>query len=189
MEKDEILHTPHEACRSVGFILAGTLRMSRLFSSGREITFRILKSGEMYGELFAFAGHPYPCWVAASDAAQVFEVDAEHFTDLFRNPLFVTAFMADIAEKSRRLNQSIELLSLPRVAQRLAHYLLFGTARADEAGYTGAATVTALAERLACSREAVSREIGRLTSAGILEGQGAGLKILDRIALEDLLFR
>ncbi len=60
--KNETVHRPIESCTSVGFILSGMLRMTRIFSSGKELVIRSLPAGEMYGELVSFSAARYPCW-------------------------------------------------------------------------------------------------------------------------------
>lgn len=182
-----MLHSPLQSCEAVGFILKGSIRMTKVFTSGKELVVRTLFAGEMYGELVCFSGGNYPCWIIASEDCRVFEIRRDNLFDLLRERDFLTAFMTDISRKSRHLNDAIEILSLKRVEQRIAYYLL--TRRDEEATTTFPleTTMTGLADRLGSSREAVSRALGVLSRAGHLEKRGSTIHILDAEGLEEIL--
>lgn len=170
----------------MGFILSGMLRMTRIFSSGKELVIRSLSAGDMYGELVSFSAARYPCWIIASDHSSLFEIDVDYLYRYFKKSDFVKAFMQDISSKSAGLNSTIEYLSLKTVKQKIAYYLISSEKQQSE--FVLEKSLTDFAAKIGSSREAVSRALSELQSSGAIEKDRNVVTITDRDALEDLLF-
>ncbi|MBL7005633.1 MAG: Crp/Fnr family transcriptional regulator [Spirochaetia bacterium] len=185
--KEAVVHTQMEKCTSVGFLLKGTLRMTKILSTGKEFVLRNLTSGEMYGELICFAENTYPCWIVATEKSIIFEIPTESmFTLLQKNP-FLRAFMKSLSEKSLHLTNTIELLSLKKVNQKLAYCLLLYSEREGLSSFKLEVSVTDLAAQLGSSREAVSRALSELENLGYIKREGAKVIILHHAELENML--
>jgi CRP/FNR family transcriptional regulator, dissimilatory nitrate respiration regulator len=185
--KEEVVHTQMEKCTSVGFILKGSLRMTKIFSTGKEFVLRNLPSGEMFGELICFAGSNYPCWIVATEDSIVFEISTESMLTLLQKSTFLRAFMKSMSKKSLHLSSTIDLLSLKRVEQKLAYSLLSQYEKEGGASFKLHASVTELAAQLGSSREAVSRSLSKLESIQCIKRDGAKVIILNHEKLENIL--
>ncbi len=185
--KEAVVHTQMEKCSSVGFILKGTLRMTKVFSSGKEFVIRNLSSGEMFGELVCFAGNNYPCWIVATEDSTIFEIPRESMLTLLQDKDFLRAFMKSISKKSLHLNNTIELLSLKKVNQKIAYNLL---SRSEEKGsrvFELDVTITGLAVQVGSTREAVSRSFSELESLGCIKRDGTNIEIVNHEDLENII--
>jgi CRP-like cAMP-binding protein len=189
VSKESVIHTQMEKCTSVGFILEGTLRMTKIFSTGKEFVIRNLSAGEMFGELICFAGINYPCWIVATENSIIFEITTESMLTLLQKRTFLRSFMKSISKKSLHLINTIELLSLKKVEQKLAYNLLLQYEREGQSSFTMQVTVTELAAQLGSSREAVSRALSELESLQCIKRDGAKIMILNHEKLENILIR
>ena len=165
--KEDVVHTQMEKCTSVGFILKGSLRMTKIFSTGKEFVIRNLPSGEMFGELICFSGSNYPCWIVATEDSIIFEIPTESMLTLLQKRIFLRAFMKSMSKKSLHLSSTIELLSLKKVDQKLAYNLLSQYEREGRSSFKLQVSVTDLAAQLGSSREAVSRSLSELNQCSV----------------------
>ena len=179
----EVLYTPEDSCRSVGYVRSGRLVMKKYLSNGRELVVSEFLPGSMFGELLVFTGGPYRGWLIAAEASEVIEIERDKLLNLFREKEFLQAFFSEVTQRVSSLAEALELRSLPRVDERVAFYML-----SHHSGEEGCnATITELASRLGCSREALSRSVGKLIGVGALERSQGMIHIRRADLLEDLL--
>ncbi len=178
-----VLYTPEDSCRSVGYVRSGKLVMKKYLSNGRELVLGEFLPGSMYGELLVFTGRPYRGWLIAAESSEVTEIRRDVLLALFREEQYVDAFFSEVTQRISSIAEALELRSLPRVEERLALYMLSHHTERE-----GCATsITELAGRLGCSREALSRSVAKLVGEGALE-RSAGVLSVRRVGLlEDLL--
>ena len=184
-KKEDIVYTPLDKCVSVGFILQGSFRMTKFFSSGRELVIQCLPPGEMFGELICFTSNNYPCWIVSSDNSAIFELPIESLFRLIKDRTFLFAFMSDIAKKSLHLNNKIEILSLKKVNQKIAYFILSQIENINTSSLTLNMSISELAVHLGSSREAVSRSFSELESRGYITKQINQINIIDIKELEN----
>ncbi|NQT58322.1 MAG: Crp/Fnr family transcriptional regulator [Bacteroidetes bacterium] len=187
LEKESVVHTPMEACRSVGFILNGSLRMTKILSSGKEFVIKILSAGQMFGELVCFAENNYPCWIVTTENSTIFEIPIKTILSLCKESDFLRIFMKDISKKCLHLTDTIELLSLKKVDQKLAYTLLSLFEGVESKHLELDTTITELANQIGSSREAVSRSFTELESHKCIKRDGTKILLLNRGKLEDIL--
>lgn len=188
LARGDVLHTPNEKCRSLGRVISGSLRLTRILPSGREVVVREFLPGDLYGELLVFHRDPYPGWLTAPVPSVVREVPLSRLLEHLQNPEMLVDFMGGISRKMIHLGDTIEILSLKTVNQRIAHVLL--TRPAPETPWPeggGRFSVTGMAAGIGCSREAVSRALGQMKQAGLVELKNRRLVITDPEGLEAIL--
>ncbi len=187
LEKERVIHTPLEACKSVGFILNGTLRMTKILSFGKEFVIKNLSAGQMFGELVCFAETNYPCWIVTTEKSTIFEIPINTILTLCKESDFLRIFMKDISKKCLHLTDTIELLSLKKVDQKLAYTLLSLFEGVKSKYLELDTTITELANQIGSSREAVSRSFTELESLKCIKRDGTKILLLNREKLEDIL--
>lgn len=182
LSSGEKLHSPMEKCTSLGFVKNGHLGLSRVLSSGKEILINSFVPGDLYAELIVFSGESYPGWLTALEDTTVIELDLKSLLHILQDQSILLSFLSGISQKVVSLANTIEILSQKTVKQKIAYYML------SIADKKISESITSLAARLGCSREALSRALSDLESDGILQKQGAHIIILNELNLEGILF-
>jgi CRP/FNR family cyclic AMP-dependent transcriptional regulator len=174
--------------REVFLIVRGQVRVTFFSECGREVSFRDLPAGEMFGELSAIDGLPRSCTVVALTDTMVAVMSADLFWDLLREHESVNAWiLRRLARLARALSERVVEFSTLTVHKRIQVELL-RLARETAPGQKCAVVFPApthaeLASRVSTHREAVTRALGELARAGIVERRGGTLVIRDVEAL------
>lgn len=180
LQKGEVLHDIHDSCRTLGKVLSGGLRLSRILSTGREIVLKEFKPGEIYAELIVFTGDNYPGWLIASSDTSVVEAEYTHVLEYLGDKNALISFITSISKKMNHLTNQIEIMSLKSVKQKVAFMLL-------TEGVVEMSSITFTASVIGCSREALSRALSDMEGAGLIERSGHSIIIADKLSLEEIL--
>jgi len=188
LARGDVVHTPHEKCRSLGLVESGSIRLARILPSGREVVVRDFLPGDLYGELLVFNQEPYPGWLTATAPSVIREISLPRLLEHLQNPEALLDFMRGISRKMIHLGDTIEILSLKTVKQKIAHVLLTRPS-SDLPSPEGNSrfSVTRFAGGLGCSREAVSRALGELRREGLVTLERNSLVVSDPAGLEEIL--
>jgi len=185
--REHILHL-HERSSELFFVLEGEVRVLLYSPAGRDVSFRDLAPGEVFGELAAIDGGPRSASVVATEPSRLAVMPARDFLELLRtHPGVAEALMRHLVSLIRRYSQRVYELSTFGVEERVRMQLLRLAWEQDPHGDTvvldPAPTLAELASLVSTTREAVSREISRLARDGIVERRGRALVVRDRAAL------
>lgn len=183
LSREEVLHSPMDACSAIGYVKSGKLRLSRILTSGKEIYINEFKEGEIFAELIVFSSENYPGWLIASEETTVIELKLNHLLTFLKDDVALISFFKEISGRVTALTNTIEILSQKTIKQKIAHYLL---RESDEEDQTPVC-IRDLSKKLGCSREALSRSISELVSRKIIRQIKNTILITDRVLLEELL--
>jgi CRP-like cAMP-binding protein len=157
-----------------------------LFSvSGREVTFRDLNAGEMFGELAAIDGQPRSANVIALTDTLIASLSGEAFWQVLREQPEVAAvtlkrLVANVRDLSGRVFEFSTLTANNRIQAEL---LRLAQAHLQDDGepvvIAPVPTHAEMASRVSTHREAVTRELSRLAKAGVIERRSGKLVVLD----------
>jgi CRP/FNR family cyclic AMP-dependent transcriptional regulator len=176
----------------VFFIVNGQVRVTIFSKAGREVAFRDLDAGELFGELSAIDGRPRAANVVALTECVLASMPASTLWDLLhRHQSVADAMLRRLAGNVRALTERVFEFSTLAVRGRI-HAELLRLARSADKGtrpiiVASMLTHAELASRLSTHREAVTRELNELARLGLIERRGADLAIPDMKALERLL--
>jgi CRP/FNR family transcriptional regulator, cyclic AMP receptor protein len=182
--KNETLIEYNDTTRDVYFISSGRARATYYAACGREISFRDLDPGEMFGEIAAIDALPRSVSVTALTDMLVAVMPSAVFRELLcQHDQSSTAMMLRLAMLIRRLSERVVELSALGVQHRI-HAELLRLARKSSPGQNTAVvfpvpTHTDIANRISTHREAVTKELGNLRRAGLLERRSGILIIPD----------
>jgi CRP/FNR family transcriptional regulator, cyclic AMP receptor protein len=170
--------------RDVHLLVDGRIRSTAYASSGRQVTFRDLEAGDLFGELAAIDGRMRSADVIALDDVLIATLPAQAFRDLLRDePVVAERLIARLVGEVRRLSDHVIDLSTASVGQRLAAELLRLAIRAGvESGAARIApmpTHAELAAQLGTYREQVTRELSALTRSGVVGKDGRAIVVPD----------
>jgi CRP-like cAMP-binding protein len=170
--------------RDVYFVLSGTVRVKIYSLEGKEISYRDIGSGEIFGEFAAIDGKMRSADVVALKDSQIAAMSPDAFWSILCDyPSVAADLLRHLTAVIRMYSDRIFEFSALAVKNRI-HAEILRLARAharpgNEAVIEPAPTHAEIASRISTHREAVTREINQLKRAGLIAQDGAGLRILD----------
>lgn len=171
-----------EQSTDVYFIVSGQVRATIYSAGGREVAFRDLGVGEMFGDLSAIDGEPRSSNVVALTDTVVASMPAQVFLQALQEyPTVSMAALRELTGLVRLLCERIVEMSTLGVKNRVHAELLRlaqkGMKDDNSAVITPAPTHAEIASRISTHREAVTRELNHLTHMGLLERRSGALVV------------
>jgi CRP/FNR family transcriptional regulator, cyclic AMP receptor protein len=168
----------------VFFLTKGVARVTIYSVDGKAVSFRELGPGDLFGEYPAIDGGPRSASVEARTACMVGQMHAPAFLELLENePKVRRKLLRQLVMTIRRLTNRIYEFSTLAVNNRIQAEVLRLANLANRDGkcacITPVPTHEEIASRLSTHREAVTRELNRLSKIGVLERQGNALLVRD----------
>jgi len=179
-----------DSSNNVYFIVQGTVRAVNFSHAGKEVSFRDIQPGEMFGEFAAIDDVPRSANVFALTDAFVGSLSAAAFrATLERHPTVALAVMRMLTGQIRRLTERVFEFSTLAVNNRIDAEILRLAMAAGVAHNTAkispAPTHAEIASRASTHREAVTREMNALARDGVVEQAGRTLIVKDFGRLQD----
>lgn len=177
--------------RDVHLIVAGRVRVTTYSAAGRQVTFRDIAAGELFGEVAAIDDMPRSADVVALESSLTASIPPAAFRQLLREePALAERVLRRLASLVRRMSERVIDLSTLGVHNRI-HTELLRLAREAGVQHNAARIDPApkhadLASQVSTYREEVTRELSALARAGILGRDGRALLVLDVPRLEKL---
>ena len=188
---DEQILTEEDEDDLVYFILDGRVRVVSYSQSGKEVIYRDMLSGDVFGELAAIDGKPRSANVVAVSDTLVATLSGEAFRTLVAEHSEVAqALLRKCTGLIRVLTERVFEFSALAVRNRIHAELLRLADNRDPKTNTAiikpAPRHAEIASRVSTHREAVTREISALAKAGVLEKRNSALLVNDLARLRDL---
>jgi CRP-like cAMP-binding protein len=175
----------------VFFIISGVVRVVIHSHSGKEISYRDLEGGEMFGELAAIDGEQRSASVVAVEDTLLVAMPETAFRAAIRNnPSVADAVLQRLTRLVRLYSQRLYEMRTLDVQSRIRAELV--RLAEDSLGKDNTATISPLptsadiAARVNTRRESVSRELASLTRRGLIERHQKSLRIRDFAGLNRL---
>ena len=168
----------------VFLVLQGEVRVVIYSLAGREVTFRDIKAGHYFGELAAIDGLPRSASILALSDSMIASMSADVFWGVLRDyPETAARLLKDLTGSVRALTERVFEFSTLAVNNRI-HAELLRLARdhmtaENIAVIQPAPTHAEIASRISTHREAVTRELGRLSRAGIVVRRSGAFVVED----------
>jgi CRP-like cAMP-binding protein len=189
----ELILGQDDPTRDVFFIMGGRVRVSAFSASGREVSYRHLGAGQMFGEVAAIDGKRRSATVIALEETSVVQLSARAFCAVLeRHPRVANAMLCRLTGLVRMLSDRVFEFGTLDVRHRI-HAELLRLARDEGLGKDGGVIIerspthSELANRVRTHREAITREISALTRAKIIVRANDALIIRDIERLTSLL--
>lgn len=180
----EIVISHLDQDRDVFFVLEGRVRATLYSRAGREVDYRDIGPGDLFGEMAAIDGAPRSATVEALEPARLGRLPEAAFRALVAShPHLTWVLLQHLSAQIRSLTQRVFEYTTLVVRERLVVELVRLAEAADprdgRAEIRPAPTHFELASRISAHREAVSREMSALAKAGLMEKRGGALVVLD----------
>ena len=188
-DKQIIGHQDHSD--DVYFLVQGTVRAISYSFEGKEVSFRDIGPGEIFGEYAAIDGGERSANVYALTDVFAGSLSGAAFREILaRYPEVSLAVMRLLTRQTRELTKRIFEFSAFAVKNRI-HAELLRLALASRPSGNSAEipkmpTHAELASRISTHREAITREFNALVRSGILEKRGRTTFITDLTALQNM---
>ena len=184
LAKGQLLFREGEPSRGCYLVQGGAVSVHRVNAAGREQVIHIFRAGESFAEASLASATGYPADARAIEASTVLLLPKDPLLALIgRRPDVALRMLGSMSQHLRVLVGALDDLTLKDVETRLLNWLLRHSGNASaEIRLRG--TKRVLAAEIGTSSETLSRTFARLRSAGLLEVDGATLRLTNRSALE-----
>jgi CRP-like cAMP-binding protein len=177
--------------RDVYLLVTGRVRITTYSQGGRQVTFRDIAAGDMFGEVAALDGQPRSADAIALEAALLASLSPTQFARLMaEEPTIGGRMMKRLAGLVRSLSVRVIDLSTLGVQNRIHAEILrlareAGVAK-NRARLDPGPKHADIASQVSTYREQVTRELSALVRAGVLEKDGSALIVRDVVRLEKM---
>ena len=163
--------------RHIGIVLSGSAQIVQVDYYGNRSIVSDVKPAEIFGEAFACAEcASLPISVIASDPCEVMLIDCSHILHTCQNncgfhQALIFNLMKDLAGKSLRFHERIEITSKRSTREKLLAYLTIQAKTAGSDSFEIPFDRQELADYLEVDRSGLSAEISKMRKEGILESE------------------
>jgi CRP/FNR family transcriptional regulator, global nitrogen regulator len=186
----DMIFAPGDPNDQVYFLLEGTVRLYKIYGEYKEATVALLREGDVFGELSLEETSRQNAFAEAITPARVAVVRKSVLNEVTKRcPEFALRLFSSFSERLRQSDETIESLLDREVSARLATLLSHLGDRFGEPDGSGTVlkvrlTHQDLANMIASTREAVSKEMSEFQRAGLIETRNH--RIVVNRQLEDL---
>jgi CRP-like cAMP-binding protein len=183
-EKGETIVNYLDPPNEVFFITAGEAHVTIYSHGGKDVRFGVLDAGEVFGEYAAIDHGPRSASVEARTSCLVASMPASVFRTLLETqPPVTLAVLTQLVKRTRRVTRRVFEFSTLRVENRIQAEVLRLASLAGRQG-KGARIVPApthveIASHVSTHREAVTRELNRLSRIGLVTRSSDALLVSD----------
>jgi CRP/FNR family transcriptional regulator len=171
----DIIYAPGDPDGQLHFLLEGTVRLYKIYGDYKEATTALLTEGDVFGELSLEERSCQNAFAEAITDARVAVVRKTVLNEMIkRRPKFALKLFSSFSERLRQSEEAIESLLDREVSARLATLLShlgdrFGEPHGSRTVIRVRLTHQDLANMIASTREAVSKEMSEFQRAGLIE--------------------
>ena len=168
-QKSELVMDPTSSNNLV-IVAHGGARLYTLDENGRENVTQILKTGDYAGENWLFGEANINTYVEATENSEIFLLNRNEFLALMKKkPELSIQLLEQNIIKVRAMHRQIQLLSLPKVEDRLLSYLQTYAKQVNKNSFTLPLKMKDLALYLGTTPETLSRKFVLLEKQGTLK--------------------
>lgn len=191
-------HTPGQLIFSRGdagddmhVIIKGRVKVSVLTADGREVAFKHIEDGGVFGEIAMLDGRPRTADVTALTTVETLALSSSAAHELIAtSPALAQSTIHFVCDRLRQADAQIEAIALHRIEVRLARYLHALCLQAEGADAERATIKLAtsqgeIALLLGASRPKVNGALAALEDVGLIERRGTSI-VCDVEGLADM---
>ena len=187
----EIIVAYGQPFQGVGIIASGKVALTKEMYSGNRIMMGILDAGDIFGETVAFSDHRvWPMTVIAHEDCILLFLPPDKITGNCSNicashSTLIMNMLQILSNRASMLNKKIEHISSRNIRSKISSYLLDIYRQTADDTFTIPMKRHELADYLNIPRPSLSREMGLMRDAGIIEFNGSLITINNVLALEE----
>lgn len=168
----------------IGLVLEGAVQIVRDDFYGNRSLLTLAQAGELFAEAFACANvELMPVSGYAMQNTKILWLDCRRMLTVCTNAcgfhnLLVQNLLQVVAQNNLLLGRKIQFMSGKTTREKLMTYLLDRAKQAESREFTIPLDRQALADFLGVERSAMSAEISKLRSDGVLESKGSWFRLI-----------
>jgi CRP-like cAMP-binding protein len=168
--KRELLFLEGDPGESVFVLARGNVQLFRTTPDGKEVVIKVVKPGELFGEVILFEQRRYPVSAVALRDSTLLMISRRQFARLLEDESFRYDFLRNLMQKLRYLVDQIQYLTNHDVEERLLTFLEEQFGERSEIRMSLAKKDVAAA--IGTTPETLSRLLNRLKRDGTLVWEG-----------------
>jgi CRP/FNR family transcriptional regulator len=175
LRKREMLFLEGDTGHSMYLMAQGVVQLFKTSADGKEVVIKLVRPGEIFGEVVLFQEERYPVSACALTAIEVLLLPKKQFDILLDDEGFRREFLGMLLAKQRYLADQIYRLSALDVEQRFFHFLReqFG----EREDYLIDVTKRDVAAAIDALPETLSRLLLKLRDEGVAQWEGESLRV------------
>jgi CRP/FNR family transcriptional regulator, dissimilatory nitrate respiration regulator len=187
--RNEVIAIQGDTYKGVLIVISGTASSEINDSTGKRVKLENFNKSAAIapGILFALDNSLPVTITAVTDCSLIFIPKTELLTLLQKDMVFLENYLAVLGNKVNILADKIRLFKFNSIQQKIAGYLLNLYIKQQTEILTIPFTREQLADSFGVARPSLSRELSRMSDAGILIIEGKKIQILKKTALQYLL--
>ena len=189
--KGQIIANEGEECNSLGLVIEGTIEIQRIYSSGKYIVLKQMKSGEVFGEAIIFSQkNEYPATIIASSDSLILYLKKEDIIQLcIKEEIILKNFITLLSDKIFVLNRKIKTISFKSIRQKVVNFILEQVKESDSKIIRLKLNREGISSLLGIPRPSLSRELMKLRDDRMIKFNKNTIEILDIQRLEEELLK
>jgi CRP/FNR family transcriptional regulator, global nitrogen regulator len=184
----DIVYAPSDSDGRIYFLLSGTVRLYKIYGDCKEATVALLTDGDIFGDLsLGETAHQNEFAEAMTEAKVAVVRNSALREAAGRRPELALKLFHSLSERLRQSEATIESLLDREVSARLAALLTnlgyrFGEPDGSRMILKVRLTHQDLANMIASTREAVSKEMSEFQRAGLIEVRNRRISVTPQLA-------
>ncbi|MFA6940745.1 MAG: Crp/Fnr family transcriptional regulator [Clostridiaceae bacterium] len=170
----------HDKCKSLGFVIEGSLATQQFSSIGDNITLKILKKGDSFGEALLFSSDSeYRFNLMTTSNTVVIYIPFDQIKKMLTESIkFSTNYIVFLSDMASTFHVKIKILSQKDVRTKLIIYLSKESKKFNKLSFAFAHSKTEIADLIGAARPSVSREFQRMQQDQLLKYDRKSVTIL-----------
>ncbi len=178
LEAGQILFVAGESCIGFFVVLEGAIQLLRPERDGRETLLNLVRPPQSFAEAALFSGGDFPATARAQDPSLLALMPKAPFLALLRSDADLCLKMLEsLAAWHHRLTFQVQQLRAEDGAGRLRRWLQDEAAKAPGREILLRVPKKVLAAQLGFTAETLSRLLGQLKKEGLVEVEGARIRV------------
>ncbi|PNY19846.1 Crp/Fnr family transcriptional regulator [Streptococcus parauberis] len=184
-QKNETIFQPGDD--QLDIVARGSIKVYQLSANGKEQLLRVVEPGGYEGENQLFGIENETLFAEALEDTEICTISKQAFNQvMLKNPKIAIKLFELSAQKMVQLEKQSQLLSMERVEERLANYLLDLAKVTETDQVTLPMKMKDIAQFLGTTPETLSRKFSLFESLGYISRTGKIVTILDLDGLQDM---
>ncbi len=189
-EKGNILNTVSDPMDCFGIVLSGVVHVCMTDYEGQKTIMATVSRGDGFGESLSFLGCDSAVYIRAAEDCEVLWLNCDNIKNATsqsgENNLFVQRFIKDLANRTLKMNDRIQILSKHTLREKLITFfklqthmnINIGKSKEPTKVFTVPLDRNGMAVYLGVDRSSLSRELSKMKSEGLIDFNKNKFKIL-----------
>ncbi len=191
-KKGNIIYFQGDKPESVYLVEKGLVKLSRITPDGRELTFSIFKTHDMFGEVAILNGTPHDTAAVAVTGCALFQINRSDFLQILKSyPSLAIEVSAMVGHRLMKLEEKFQITVTRDISSRIACALLYLAEEFGKPTRKGVIiglplTHLEIASFIGSTRETTCVTLNKFRRKGWIQSEKRNLVLLDLKALRSL---